>query len=99
MKKDDVQIGSQYLASVSGRKTIVEITNKTDRGWLAVNLMTRKQIRIRSAGRLTPHIIQKFCVSCGKWFLVPPTRTNCFDCQKQFFDEMKDIAKVAFKEK
>jgi len=52
-KKQDVQIGSTYIAKVSGMLVTVRITGTSPYGgWYAVNLATGRQIRIRSAARL-----------------------------------------------
>jgi hypothetical protein len=53
MKKQDVQIGSTYIAKVSGVLATVRLTGTSPYGgWYAVNLATGRQIRIRSAARL-----------------------------------------------
>lgn len=54
MRKRDVQIGKSYRAKVSGRKVMVRILRESIYGgWDAVNENTGRQIRIRTAGRLT----------------------------------------------
>jgi hypothetical protein len=53
MKKDDVKVGKTYQAKVSGRLTEVRITAvNTHGGWDAVNVLTNKTVRIKSAQRL-----------------------------------------------
>lgn len=59
MRRCDVKIGGTYYANVSGKKTKVKIgEEKQDwrgqfAGWHAVNLATNREIRIRTAARLT----------------------------------------------
>ncbi len=53
MKKRDVQIGSTYIAKVSGVLTKVRITRESPYGgWQGTNLATGREVRIRSAARL-----------------------------------------------
>lgn len=53
MKKEDVKIGRTYQAKVSGRLTEVRITGENRHGgWDAVNVLTNKTVRIKSAQRL-----------------------------------------------
>lgn len=53
MKKKDVEIGGVYLAKVSNRLAKVRITGESRYGgWDAVNLATRRDVRIRGAARL-----------------------------------------------
>jgi hypothetical protein len=53
MKKDDVKIGSNYLAKVSDKVVSVRIdAENRSGGWDATNLATGKKIRIKSAQRL-----------------------------------------------
>jgi len=53
MKKKDVKIGSEYLCKVSGKMATVRITAESRYGgWDAVNLATKRTVRIRSAQRL-----------------------------------------------
>lgn len=55
MKKADVKIGGKYFATVSGRKVVVKIdVENRHGGWTATNQTTGKQVRIKTAGRLTP---------------------------------------------
>jgi hypothetical protein len=60
--KKDVKIGETYLANVSGGRVQVRILREavrsrlspnTHTGWVALNLATGKEIRIKSAQRLT----------------------------------------------
>jgi len=54
MRKKDVQIGKSYLAKVSGKKVMVRILRESPYGgWDACNETTGRQVRIRTAGRLT----------------------------------------------
>ena len=53
MKKKDVEIGGVYVAKVSGKLAKVRITGESRfGGWDAVNLATKRDVRIRGAGRL-----------------------------------------------
>lgn len=53
MKKTEVEIGKQYVAKVSGRLTTVKITGVNRHGgWDAVNVESKKPVRIKSAQRL-----------------------------------------------
>jgi len=53
MKRQDVQIGSTYIAKVSGVLAKVRITAESPYGgWRGKNLATGREIRIRSAARL-----------------------------------------------
>jgi hypothetical protein len=53
MKKDDVKIGSNYLAKVSDKVVSIRIdAENRSGGWDATNLATGKKIRIKSAQRL-----------------------------------------------
>jgi hypothetical protein len=50
MKKDDIKIGATYTAKVSDRVVPIRIDRENSRGgWDATNLVTNKQIRIKSA--------------------------------------------------
>ncbi len=53
MKKQDLRIGSTYIAKVSRKLTRVRITRPSPYGgWVGINLATGREIRIRSAARL-----------------------------------------------
>ena len=53
MKKNEVKVGSAYLAKVSDKVVPVRITGESRYGgWDAVNEKTRKTVRIKSAQRL-----------------------------------------------
>ena len=53
MKKQDVQIGSTYIARVSGLLAKVRITAESPYGgWRGQNLATGREVRIRTAARL-----------------------------------------------
>ena len=55
MLKRDVKIGGKYSANVSGKRTVVKITGESRHGgWDAVNVSTGRQIRVKTAGRLSP---------------------------------------------
>ncbi|MFA6168528.1 MAG: hypothetical protein WC700_18025 [Gemmatimonadaceae bacterium] len=58
MKKTEIEIGQVYLAKVSGEVQRVKITGVcTYGGWLARNLATGREIRIKTAARLRPDLI------------------------------------------
>jgi hypothetical protein len=53
MKKSEVEIGTTYVAKVSGRLARVRIVSESQYGgWNAVNTDTKREIRIRGAQRL-----------------------------------------------
>ena len=53
MKKADVVIGSKYVAKVSGKLAVVQIKGESRYGgWDAINVQTKRAVRIRSAQRL-----------------------------------------------
>jgi len=53
MKKNDVKLGGEYIAKVSGKLVHVRLTRENPHGgWDAVNLATKKAVRIKSAQRL-----------------------------------------------
>jgi hypothetical protein len=53
MKRAEVEIGQTYRAKVSGKVVNVRITgNLYFGGWIATNLQTGRQIRIKTAARL-----------------------------------------------
>ena len=57
MKKKDVAIGGVYIAKVSGKLAKVRVTSESRfGGWDAVNLDTKRQVRIRGAQRLRRRI-------------------------------------------
>jgi len=54
MKKDEVQVGQEYLVKVSDRIVPVRIDaeHASGKGWVGTNLVTNRQVRIKSAQRL-----------------------------------------------
>ena len=53
MKKDDVQLGGTYVAKVSGSLTTVRIQRESQYGgWDAINTVSGRPVRIKSAQRL-----------------------------------------------
>ena len=53
MKKTNVVIGEVYLAKVSGTRVKVRIVSESPYGgWNAVNLTTKREVRIKTAARL-----------------------------------------------
>lgn len=60
MKKKDVTVGGEYRAIVSGSLCRVRLSAESPYGgWIAINLDTGRQIRIRSAQRLRPTVIEE----------------------------------------
>jgi hypothetical protein len=53
MKKSEIEIGNEYRAKVSGKVVNVRITgNLYFGGWIATNLQTGREVRIKTAARL-----------------------------------------------
>jgi hypothetical protein len=53
MKKNEVKVGGEYVAKVSGKLAHIRITGESRYGgWDATNLATKKGVRIKSAQRL-----------------------------------------------
>jgi len=53
MKKAEVELGRKYTAKVSGAVTVVRLIGHNPLGgWDAMNISTKRYIRIRTAGRL-----------------------------------------------
>jgi hypothetical protein len=53
MKKNEVKVGGQYIAKVSGKFAHVRIDRENPHGrWEATNLASKKPVRIKSAQRL-----------------------------------------------
>lgn len=66
MKKKDVKIGGRYFAKVSDKITAIRIIRASHYGgWDAVNLSTKKPIRIKSAQRLRSPAGDKFIIACN----------------------------------
>jgi hypothetical protein len=60
MKKADVKVGSTYMAKVSGTLAEVRITGENAHGgWDAVNVATKRPVRIKSAQRLRGPAVPK----------------------------------------
>ena len=57
MKKSEVKIGKTYTAKVSGFVVPVRIESESPHGgWLGRNILTKREVRIRSAARLRREI-------------------------------------------
>ena len=53
MQKHHVKVGATYIVKVSGTLTKVRITREHVRGgWCGINLVTGREVRIRTAARL-----------------------------------------------
>lgn len=60
MKKAEVTLGGTYVAKVSGALTRVRLDYVSPYGgWVATNLATGRQVRIRSAARLRSRAAQE----------------------------------------
>ena len=57
MKKKDVKIGEVYMAKVSGKSVRVRVDSESRYGgWDGTNLLTGRQIRIKTVARLRPMV-------------------------------------------
>ena len=61
MKKSQVRVGGTYTAKVSGFVAPVRILSESPHGgWVGINILTKREVRIKSAARLRreidPHI-------------------------------------------
>jgi hypothetical protein len=55
VRKSEVILGQVYRAKVSGGTTLVRLTAESPYGgWVAINLATKREVRIKTAGRLRP---------------------------------------------
>jgi len=60
MKKNEITIGGMYAAKVSGKVVPVRIAGESPYGgWEAINTITGRGVRIRSAARLRRKIDPK----------------------------------------
>lgn len=67
MKKKDVTIGKIYAVKVSGKVVQVKIINESVYGgWNGINTYTKRNVRIKTAGKLryevTPKIVKEVIV-------------------------------------
>ena len=60
MKKDEVKVGREYLVKVSDRVVPVRIEaeHASGKGWVGMNVMTGRQVRIKSAQRLRRPVVE-----------------------------------------
>ncbi len=57
MKKSQIKIGGTYTAKVSGFVVPVRITSESPHGgWVGINILTHREVRIRTAARLRREI-------------------------------------------
>lgn len=57
MKKSEIKIGKTYTAKVSGNVVPVRIESESPYGgWVGRNILTKREVRIRSAARLRREI-------------------------------------------
>ena len=57
MKKSQIKIGGTYTAKVSGFVVPVRILSESPHGgWVGMNILTKREVRIRTAGRLRREI-------------------------------------------
>jgi len=53
MKKNDIKIGEQYIAKISGKLVPVKVVSESPYGgWFGLNTTTGREVRIRSAAKL-----------------------------------------------
>ena len=60
MKKDDVKVGQEYLVKVSDRVVPVRVDaeHASGKGWVGTNVVTGRQVRIKSAQRLRRPVVE-----------------------------------------
>ena len=59
MLKANVQLGKVYIAKVSGKLCRVRLARASEYGgWMATNLETGREIRIRSAAKLRREVLE-----------------------------------------
>ena len=82
MKKADVATGNHYIARVSGRLVVVRLDAVSRYGgWDGVNVVTGREVRIKSVARLRGEVEQR---ADGRWQAVTPARllaTGKGDCE------------------
>ena len=67
MKKNEVKIGGIYIAKVTNRLVQVRINAESRYGgWDALNLLTRKKVRVRSAAKLRSAVVSPTAATGGK---------------------------------
>jgi hypothetical protein len=67
VKKAEVAVGGTYFARVSGRTVKVRLDREVEpRGWDATNLATGRQIRVKSAARLSCAHVDCGCAGEGR---------------------------------
>lgn len=65
MKKNQVKIGATYTAKVSDKMTVVRVTRESPYGgWDAINILTARAVRIKSAQRFRYEVKQN---ADGRW--------------------------------
>lgn len=59
MRKAEVKIGGVYVAKISQKLTKVRLDRECERwgGWYATNLLTGREVRIRTAGKLRREVL------------------------------------------
>ena len=57
MKSSEVQVGEHYTAKVSNRIVVVKLLSITN-GVYATSLLTGREVRFRTAGKLRRHVPQ-----------------------------------------
>ena len=69
MLKKDVKVGKVYAVKVSGKIVPVEIMEESiyGKGWNGKNLITKRDIRIRTGGKLRVELVK---AESGKWKIV-----------------------------
>jgi len=84
MKKNEVQVGKQYIAKVSGKLVPIQILEESRRGgWVAKNVATGRTVRVKTAARLR-RPVGKICSCCHREFVpADPDREICVRCLRQ----------------
>ena len=60
MQKHNIKVGTTYIVKVSGTLAKVRLTREHPRGgWYGINLVTGREIRIRTAARLRSEVTPK----------------------------------------
>jgi len=65
MKKSEVKVGGTYFANVSKQRVPIKIVcPHANGGWLAVNQVTYRTVRVKTARRLLGRAGEQFIVVC-----------------------------------
>lgn len=62
MKTKHIHLGEIYCATISGKKTEVKIIEESPLGgWIGINLLTKRNVRIKSGRKLRPRTLGQYC--------------------------------------